>query len=212
MANSAPSASGETQSLQPPQWLLRAGITVVVTALYLVVAFRGWRGLEDLSAMFPKFSLLGFFVGFAIAGLPVRRQVLTAFWCTAPTPVLSLAAYLFIEILVASANAGVPEGFRMSGWLGLILEVIFLLGAGLVLALFAAWGCYFGLVIRESVAHRLRRGQASSAGVRAITASHPGESDSDAVRAARIGARATVIVGVVGAVATVATALLVRDS
>ena len=197
---------------QPHSRVLGAGITAAVTGLYLVLAFRGWRSFEELIALFPPFAVLALFVGFVVAGLPLSRPIRTTFFATFPTPLLALFVYQFVNVLIPYAHAGFTGGSIFSGGQLFAFSVVFFLLVGLLFSLLASLGCYLGLSFRQVICSRFEGARGRHA---FGTAPHCSDktvsrtaTESDTVRAARLGAWATVVVGLVGSFTTLATALI----
>ena len=186
-------------------------IFVVTTGLYLVFCFKSWQSFEEFIALFPNFVVLGFFVGFSVPAFPVARALPATGLGTFPAPLAAFALYQFLTGLVREAQAGNPAG-QLSDAEMLFLTSLYFLIVGVFFSVIAMIGCLLSRMVRwlgGTIAAGLLGGAGSGTGDTAESlAAAASVARSDTLRAARIGAAATVFVGLLGSLTTVAATLL----
>lgn len=159
--------------------------------------FEDFSGKDDLQPIFIRFCILAVFLGFAVSAMQFNDKLTTSFKTAFPVPLAAMAANVALELAIMPAFAGAPSFFDSSDpksiefW----MVPVFFLGAGLVFALVARFGCAVGIGFRQGVEKALL-----GSGNRLITTNTPQPSSlsNPEIRIARISAFAAISVSILG--------------
>ena len=170
---------------------IQAVLAVLFVAYYVCVLTLSWKNAEQFRALLPSFAMCGIGAGLVISAIQVANPTYFTVALTVPTPILSSLIIVAAQTALPSAHAGMPGGDNLE--LALTLRFLgYQLFVGFVLAIFALAGLTIGnqvarLHLLEPVSSLLARLVGRSAGA-------AGGSPEEA--AARIEARANIVVGV----------------
>lgn len=174
-----------------------ASIFIVFSVFYAIFVFEDFGSSTELRPIFIRFCVLAIFLGFLISGLRFNNHVDTAFKTALPVPFAAAVANIVLELAIVPAFAGAPNIFDNSDpssvefW----MLPIFFVGASVVFAYIAKFGCAVGLGFRKGVERSLlgRRHQL----ITDNTMPQVALSDTD-LKVARISATASIVIAVLG--------------